>query len=170
MWVSLKGRYRTSSRQGSGQRFWGHDGIGFLRLQNLVQLTSALSAAAKPNGCLMSLSGRSPSEGQRPEPLHCCRPPLIVEGQRYAGGCCTGSTPITSTNFEAGRPPVCQYPELHRRELPDSPAARRQGSGLEPEVSAYGFVLRIKVQFRFKAKTVLDWYRKPEIAHKLAVL
>ncbi|MEO8057905.1 MAG: hypothetical protein ABI671_06235 [Burkholderiales bacterium] len=47
------GRYRTSSRQGSGQRFGGHDGIGFLRLQYLVQLTFTLTAAAKPNGCLM---------------------------------------------------------------------------------------------------------------------
>ena len=60
------GRYRTSTRQGSCQGFGGSDGIGVLRLQYLVQLTSALTAATKPNGCLMPVSVSSPSEGQRP--------------------------------------------------------------------------------------------------------
>ena len=73
--ATAPGRYRTSPRQGSGQRFAGYDGIGFLRLQYLVQLTSALTAAAKPNGCLMSVSVSSPSEGQRPEPLQCGQRP-----------------------------------------------------------------------------------------------
>ena len=67
--LSPQGRYRQLAPTRSSRLRGGEGAQRGLRPLYLVQLTITLTSATKPNGCLMSVSVSSPSEGQRPQPL-----------------------------------------------------------------------------------------------------